>query len=278
MIWVSRAMADAVTEWQCLSGQWYVDATFVLTGGERAMKLLIICVDLVALAALPLSWWIAKKSTVRPASVAPSPRWRHGSWWARMAAYVLLVAVALIPIALLDDRLFLIPVQSAGYHVHRDIPDARLETHQSCPTSAQTWLTLTIRGADVAQDTVEADAALCVGDQALRHLWFSTTGTWPFAQGLTPRPADKRALQATFAVIYGGSLPNIIWTRRVSIGEMLKQREPFSQRVREPIHIGTLTLPLLGSADDYPFDDYAAAGNWTVTVPDGTEIVFPGSI
>jgi len=59
---------------------------------------------------------------------------------------------------------------------------------------------------------------------------------------------------------------------------MLKQREPFSQRVREPIHIGTLTLPLLGSADDYPFDDYAAAGNWTVTVPDGTEIVFPGSI
>ncbi len=241
------------------------------------MQLLIIFVEIVAFIALPLSLWVAKKSTAGAPSIIKHPDWRHGRWWTTIAAYPVLIAVALTPLLLLAGRLLLIPTQTVSYNVHRVIHDARLESVVSCPTSAQAVLALTLHNADVAQDTVEADASLCVGDQALRHLQFTATGVLPFAQGIKQQPTNKRALRATFAVIYDGSLPEMAWTRQVSISEMLKQREPLS-RDREPIHVGTLTLPLLGNPGDYPLDTYSTAGLWVVQVPNRMQIVFPGSV
>jgi hypothetical protein len=225
--------------------------------------------DLVVAVALFLSWRAAR-IIVAP---APSAK-RHG--WRRAIAYVVLGAIALIPLALLNGRLLLAPLQTAGDHAHRGVPDARLEFVQPCPASAQNVLTLTIHGADVVQDTVELDAALCVGDQTLQHLEFSATGIRSFAQGITQH-ASQRVQRAAFIVVYEGSLPELTWTRQVSIGEIVKQRLAFFSPGRDPIHVGTLALPLLGNAGDYPLDIYSATGTWAVAVPDGMDVVFGGA-
>jgi hypothetical protein len=58
------------------------------------------------------------------------------------------------------------------------------------------------------------------------------------------------------------------WKRGVTISSILKQANPFGQR-RGPVNIGTIAIPFLGNATNYPFDNYSATGNWFVTPPTG---------
>lgn len=219
------------------------------------MLLLVICLALVVLAVLFLSWWAGKKSTIGTSTSKPLS-WQHGRRWARKVAYILLVAVALIPLALLGNRLLLVPTHTSSYHAHSAVPNTQLKTAAPCPTSTQAVLTLTLHGTDVTQDTVEADAALCIGDQELRFLWLP----------------NRDAQEAKFTVAYGGSLPEISWARQVSVNEIRNHIDQLTGQ-RTAVDIGTLMLPLLGDASDYPLDTYSTVGNWYVKVPGGTDIL-----
>jgi hypothetical protein len=191
-------------------------------------------------------------------------------------ARVGLVAVAIIPLALLNDRLLGAPFQTgpyAGaytYDARRSIPDARSVYDQGCPAQ-QNVLTLIVHNTDVVQDTVEADAALCVGNQTLRQLWLWASAKQAFPHGIT-ESVSKVVRRATFGVVYQGIHPAQTWVGQVSIRQIITPPRfnvngPFQTSVHEPVYLGRFPLELVGNAGDYPLDVYSAYGNWSLVIP-----------
>jgi hypothetical protein len=183
------------------------------------------------------------------------------------------IAVAVIPVGLLNDRLWLAPAEAVDYGALRVVPDARIQTTTRCATTEENELVLTIDGADVVRGAVDVDVALCIGDEILRHLR-NASGVAPLSAGI-PISADKRLARATFTVGFQGSFPPFEWAQPVSIRQILARRAPTSTD-RVPVHLGKLALPMSGNPRDYPLDTYSVAGVWTVKVPDDMEVVFGG--
>jgi hypothetical protein len=240
------------------------------------MPWLILLADLVALCALPLSLWAARRAMPDGTSHVRSAGWQHTGRWARSGSMVILTGIVLTPLVLLNIRLLETPLETVSYAVANNAESIQLAPVQSCPNSSDVVLTVTIRHLDFIQDTAAADVTLCVGDQALKDLRISATGVRPLAQQRTSH-INKSILSATFGVTYEGSLPEVLWARPISIGSILTQTNPLSG-ARDPVNVGSIALPVLGNAGDYPFDSYSAAGNWFVTLPSGTTIVSGGGI
>jgi hypothetical protein len=240
-----------------------------------AAGLIVLCVDVLVLAALILSWRTAKE-VAGPASSASRSRRRR---WRRGIARLGLVAVALIPLALLNGRLLGAPFQTGPYanaytyDARRSIPDARSVYDQGCPAQ-QNVLTLIVHSADVVQDTVEADAALCVGKQTFRQLWLWAGAKRAFPYGIMGSVSES-VRRATFGIVYDGIHPAQTWVGQASIGQLITpprfnaSNPGLQSAVLEPVYLGRVALELVGNAGDYPLDVYSAYGTWSLVIPNG---------
>lgn len=183
---------------------------------------MIVFVDVVVAGVLALAWVLAIKAAPKRTRPSGGSRWQYMQRGTQIACYLILTGIALVPLLLLNHRLAQIPAQTKVYGVRTSAKNAQLEHQVGCPNSNNVVLTLTIRSVDLAQATADANVRLFVGDKMLRNLTVQATGVRPVTPRLTVSRAHKSFLHAAFVVSYRGSLPEVSWTRYVTIGSILR--------------------------------------------------------
>ncbi len=219
------------------------------------------------------------------------------------------IVVTLIPLLLLESRLWVAPTRITSSPATKRAEDPRTTDAESmvCPTSTrpprasdrpdpkQNVLTLTLHGVDIVNDVVQIDAALCVGDQTLRHLRVGPVT--PYASGIPDahqilptglcktlgtarcQALSRRVAIASFTLVLRGSVPQATSAHSVSLKSIVAtpatRQQPLNPgSARLATAAGTFRVSLLGGADLFPLDVYETIANWSVELPVGEDLVF----
>jgi hypothetical protein len=240
------------------------------------MNLFIIIGNVLVLGVLAVSCLIARRAASHAEHSDHAPFRRRIQLSIQIASFVVLIGIALIPLGFLDSLLIGAPFQTEKYYGLGSASNSQLENRIGCTGSSGVELTVTILRLDSAQDTANADVALCVGDQVLKNLTVIKTGARPLSNGLDPLRVDASFSRLAFRVFYDGSTPETFVNLTVPIASILKQKDPSG--LRGPVDLGLIRIPVLGNVVSYPFDSYSASGLWAVSPPAGTEIITSTSI
>lgn len=240
------------------------------------MNSFIIIGNVVVLGVLAVSCLIARRAASDAGYSGHAPFRRRIRLSVQIACWIILIGIALVPLGFLDSLLIGAPFRTETYNGLESASNSQLENRIGCPDPGGVELTLTIRSLDSAQDTANADIALCVGDQVLRNLTIEATGARPFSNGLDPSRVNTSFLRSAFHVSYDGSTPETSLNLRVSIESILDQKDPSG--LRGPVDLGVISIPVFGNVVSYPFDSYSTSGLWVVSPPAGMEVISSGSI
>jgi hypothetical protein len=222
------------------------------------------------------SWVIADKVMTRVTSLSGTMVLRSFGWYRQLACRLLLVVVAVTPFVILGNIVISAPAQTAVYGDLGHASNLELENLDQCPSQSGAKLYLTMRNLDSTRNIAEVEIFLCVGDQALKNLTLVRTGVRPLSKSLTTSGKSASFLRSTFRVSYLGSIPEINFTRAVTIGSILRQVDNLGPR--RPVDLGIFGIPLVGDAANYPFDNYSMAGVWTVFVPSNMQVAINNSV
>jgi hypothetical protein len=203
----------------------------------------------------------------------------------RRAFDIAVLAVAIVPLVLLVHRIDTTHAGSlAGFEnvtdaqrsqtakpcVHRGEPGTPKEEEEL----SENKLWVTVSNADIAQDTITVNVALCISDQTLRHIEThrGRKVLHPFAALIETAGASEhpsRWLGAAFRISFNGVAPPATWESPIPTATILKSHAP-QGGLRAAVALGTVTLPVLGAAHSYPLDSYEDRGTWEVSTPPGT--------